>query len=101
MTKRMIANSAAAAAGKAVTIYGRTYTAAAGTTYDAPDQDAAVLEANGFLSTGGPTCIGVGTTALRPTTGLFIGASYVDTTLAYVVVYDGALWRNPSSGASV
>ena len=40
-------------------------------------------------------------TAARPTDALFAGACYTDTTLGCVVVYDGASWRNPVSGAAV
>jgi hypothetical protein len=50
---------------------------------------------------GGSESVGTGTTANRPTTGLFIGAQYGDTTLGYIVVYDGASWRDPIAGTAV
>lgn len=88
------------------TVNGRSYTAVAGTTADVPDFDASELEANGWMKVSGPLSVGSGTTANRPTTmpdGRAIPArsTYLDTTLEYIVVYDGATWRNPSSGASV
>lgn len=99
MTKRLLPSVQTVNSGKAITVFGRTYTAAAGTTQDVPDQDAAVMSANGWLDiTGGGQ---TGATSARPTTGLVAGLKYLDTTLGYVVIYDGATWRNPSSGASV
>ena len=86
-----------ASGNKTHTVNGRVYTGVAGTPQDVPDFDAAELEANGWTA----FCAdGVGTTANRPTTGLFRGMQYADTTLGYPVVYDGAAWRN-MAGASV
>lgn len=99
--QRMLPKVGGAFPSKPITVNGRVYTPTAGTTVDAPAQDATVLEANFWFRTGGSNCLGVGTTAQRPTTGLFTGATYVDTTLAYSVVYDGTTWRNPATGASV
>ncbi len=101
MTRRMLASAAMVAAGVVTVAYGRSYSAVAATTVDAPDQDAVVLEANGWFCTAGARVVGAGTTANRPTTGLYVGAMYQDSTLAYPVVYDGALWRNTSTGAAV
>ena len=52
-----------------------------------------------------------GTTAQRPVLGvdndvmaapqLPAGFHYLDTTLGYLVVWDGASWRNPATGAAV
>lgn len=87
---------------KTITVNGRVYTYADGQTYDVPPQDVDVLSANGWFQVGGPLCVGVGATTARPTTGLFPGASYVDTTLGYIVVFDGRdEWRNPVTGAAV
>lgn len=81
---------------------GRTNALAMGTSIDVPDHDASILSANGWFDVAGPTSVGSGTTAQRPTTGLTAGLShYADTTLAYLIVWDGLLWRNPITGASV
>lgn len=81
---------------------GRTYTAVDGTTVDAPAQDVAVLTANGWFNVGGNGCLGVGTTAQRPTVGILAGSTYVDTTLGYIIVADGdGNWYNPVLGGAV
>lgn len=82
---------------------GKSFSAVAGTTIDASPQDCAYLEANGWFRTGGKDCIGVGATSARPVDPgvLYHGATYVDTTLGYAVIYDNATWRNPATGASV
>lgn len=101
--QRMLPSVAAApkSGARSVTANGRLFTAVAGTTVDAAPQDVTVLEANKWFRTGGPNCLGVGTTAQRPTDGLFAGCTYVDTTLGYTVTYDGTTWRNQATGASV
>jgi hypothetical protein len=89
-----------APAGPATTttrVNGRAYTGTPGTPIDVPDFDAFALEANGWLTT---ALHGVGTTAARPLNP-FKGMVYLDTTLAVPIKYDGANWRNQSSGASV
>lgn len=43
---------------------------------------------------------GNGTTANRPTNGLKIGSWYFDTTLGYIIHYDGTNWVN-GSGTTV
>lgn len=75
---------------------GRTYSCAANSYADIPDFDAQVAAANGWDIIGY-----VGTTAQRPTTNRFNSQPYVDTTLGYTVFFDGVVWRNPSTGASV
>ena len=97
MTQRLLPSSTAK---KTTTFNGRVFTATAGTTQDAPDWDAAELCANGWFNVAGGSSAGVGTTAQRPTTGLPLGATYLDTTTAALIVWDGATWRNPSSGAA-
>ena len=86
-------------------VNGRTYAYASGTTVDAPACDAYELEANGWFRCGGYKCAGVGTTAQRTalaTAGMTPGMTYLDTTLGYIVVFDGkATWRNPITGAAV
>lgn len=77
----------------------RSYTATPGQTIDATDEeDASTLTSQGFIVIGGS-----GTTAARPTTTGLIkpGYFYVDTTLNLVIVWDGANWRNPVTGAAV
>ncbi len=91
-------------AGQTKVVNGRTYTAVANTPIDVPPQDEAVLIAAGWFRTGGRTCVGVGATSGRPLVGggkLFHGATYVDTTLGYSVVFDGVNWCNPATGAVV
>jgi hypothetical protein len=77
------------------TVNGRSYTGSPGSVLDVPDFDANVLTANNW------TKVAVsGATSARPTNparGMF----FVDTTLAYVICWDGAAWRNPATGASV
>jgi hypothetical protein len=41
-----------------------------------------------------------GATSARPTNPS-VGLKYLDTTLGYVVVFDGANWRNPATAASI
>jgi len=97
MTQRLLPSSTAK---KTMTVNGRVYTATAGTTQDAIDGDAAMLCANGWFNVASCASAGVGTTAQRPTTGLVLGSTYLDTTTAALIVWDGATWRNPSSGAA-
>ena len=82
-------------ASASITVNGRSYTGAPGSVLDVPDFDANVLTANNW------TKVAVsGATSARPTNparGMF----FLDTTLAYMVVFDGSLWRNPATGASV
>lgn len=76
-------------------VNGRTYTASPGSTVTAPDFDAQVLSANGWITIGP-----VGTTAQRPATPQ-PNQLYHDTTLGYVIAWEGAAWRNPNTGAAV
>ncbi len=101
MLPAVVAPSTALLSGRTRAVNGRTFTAVAGTTVDAVAQDADVLQANNWFNTAGPNSVGVGTTAARPTTGLFPGASYADTTTGNLIVYDGTTWRNPVSGVAV
>jgi hypothetical protein len=91
---RLVAANGKAAAMK---VNGRAYSVAAGATIDAPDFDAWVLTANGFVAV---AAAGVGTTAQRPAKPQ-IGQSYHDTTLAKNVVWEGAFWRDPATGSAV
>jgi hypothetical protein len=78
-----------------MTVNGRTYSCALGSTIDVPDFDSFVLGANGWIQVAP-----VGTTAQRPPKpGL--GAIFHDTTLGYTIIFEGAAWRNPATGAAV
>jgi len=81
---------------------GRSYSIATGM-QDVPDMDAQVLSANGWAVLGM-----VGTTANRPKAtdddmamAFGVGMRYIDTTLAAMIVWDGANWRNVATGAAV
>jgi|GEM_PF-1715770 len=88
---------------RTVVVNGRTYTGAMGTVYDVPDHDADALEANGWTRVEA-----VGTTAERPNftatpagAALSAGRRFLDTTVGALIVWDGATWRNPATGAAV
>jgi hypothetical protein len=78
-----------------ITANGRSYTAQPGSAVDVPLMDAPILAANGWCQVAGS-----GTTAQRPANPYF-SQPYHDTTLGYVIVWQGAAWRNPASGAAV
>ncbi len=89
------------------TVNGRTYTGVANTPQDVPDFDGKLLEAScGWQKVAD---IGSGTTAQRliQTSSPIgqgrpnAGDEYMDETLGYIVIFDGAFWRNPSTGAAV
>lgn len=104
MTHRLLAP----ASGASVTLWSGTaaeavYAAAGGSTLDVPDNVATQLLASGFLQVGAPA--GSGATSARPT---FVGSgnagagtTWLDTTLNAAVLFDGATWRNPATGAAV
>jgi hypothetical protein len=80
-------------------VNGRTYTLAVGATpLVVPDFDAYVLEANGWLFYGKDGC---GATTARPaanpatgTPAPKVGYEYYDTTLNYIVIFNGSSWVN-------
>ena len=80
---------------------GRTYVCASGSTLDVPDFDAYVLQSNGWtLAAAG----GTGPTASRPTVQangqpLKRGTTFNDTSIGKVVMWDGAVWRDHTTGA--
>ena len=103
-TQRMLPAVAASTMllGKTRPVNGRTFTAVAGTTVDAAPQDARVLQANNWFNVGGKDCVGVGITAQRPAAStIAAGNIYADTTTGNLIVWDGATWRNPVTGAAV
>ena len=79
------------------TVNGRTYTFPSGSYIDVPDFDADVLVANGWSAAASH---GADVTAARPTNPKK-GATFLDTTLGYNVVFDGKYWRNPVTGVAV
>ena len=79
------------------TVNGRTYTAPRGTVLDVRDFDGFMLEGNGWLRLDQQ---GADVTANRPTSPRR-GQTYHDTTLGFLIVWDGATWRNPANGATV
>ena len=87
-----------ATAGGAITtkVNGRSYSCAINSTCDAPDFDADILEANGWVKV---FQAGVGTTAQRPTGNVRKGVDYFDTTLTMEIIFDGKLWRSAATGA--
>jgi hypothetical protein len=77
----------------------RNYTATGGGYIDAlgdASGDASSLTSQGFIAVGGS-----GTTAQRPNGAGFLkpGFLFVDTTIPKVVIWDGANWRDPTSGS--
>lgn len=82
-----------------ITVNGRVYVATAGAPVTAPDHDAAVLSANGWINAAGVESAGSGATTARPTSPKR-GDTYNDTTLGYVVLYDGTTWRHHATGAA-
>lgn len=81
-----------------IKVNGRDYTCALGSTVDVPDCDGAVMMANGWTEAAGGG--GVGVTAARPATPLR-GAEFHDSTLGKNIRFDGKIWRDPTSGASI
>lgn len=81
-----------------IKVNGRDYTCALGAVIDVPDADGQVMMANGWTeaANGG----GAGTTAQRPTNAVR-GQEFHDTTVGKLIRYDGKLWRNPDTGASI
>ena len=85
-----------------ILVSGRNYIGVLGTPQDVPDQDAAILGANGWLVLGL-----VGTTAQRPLNPQstpaqpYLNQGYYDTTVAAWIAWDGLNWRNIISGAAV
>jgi hypothetical protein len=85
-------------------VNGRTYSATPGSAIDIVDFDADQLSANGWVKVAlsGPT-------AARPSPNLngsppylaAAGFHFFDVSLAKVVVFDGANWRDPATGNAV
>lgn len=80
----------------AITVNGRSYTCALGATIDVPDADGVVMTHNGWIA----AAPGAAATTSRPSIP-FKGQMFHDTTLGFNIVWDGKVWRNPTSGAAV
>ena len=77
-----------------MTVNGRAYTCAVGSSITVPEFDALELEANGWVGEQG------GATATRPANPAK-GQQFLDTTLGYIIKFDGKVWRNLATGAAV
>ncbi len=80
-----------------ITVNGRSYSCPLNSTLDVGPVDAQVLLANGWTK----AADAVGTTAQRLLTTPVQGMTWHDTTLNLTVVHEGAVWRNPATGAVV
>jgi hypothetical protein len=84
---------------QSMVVNGRNYAAQPGSAIDAPDMDSGGLQAAGwiYVSPSGPTSARpTGTVGLYPAVA---GARFFDTTLGELIVFDGATWRDPVTGA--
>lgn len=79
---------------------GRSYTATPGNPISVPDFDAQVLCTNGWLRSVSSFAVAQGPTSGRPIAPA-AGARYSDTTVGREVMWDGATWRDPITGAAV
>ena len=79
---------------KAHTAFGRPYAGQGVAFLDVPDSDAAALTANAWLAVAP-----VGATSARPASPKR-GDKFLDTTLGYIIVYDGVTWRKPIDGTT-
>lgn len=85
-----------------VVVNGRTFTGAPGSVFDILDCDAAVLAANGWIkiALSGPTSARPSTNPnLSPPYLAAPGLQFYDTSLAKIVVFDGAIWRDLTGSA--
>jgi hypothetical protein len=80
------------------TVNGRVYTCPLNGVLVVPDFDAAVLESNGWVRCASH---GTGATTSRPTTGLFKGFEFFDSTLGINIIWDSKVWRSHATGAVV
>ena len=92
MTRRLLPP----ALGDTETIFGVTYSAQAGSVLDVPDNHATVLVANNWVDLGPVDPVA----NVRPVSPKR-GDRFIDKALGYTIVFDGLVWRNPVTGASV
>lgn len=81
-----------------ITVNGRSYSCALGSTISVPDVDGYVIMHNGWTeaSSGGSN-----TTANRPDpVKAGKGSTFHDTTLGKIIRSDGKVWRDPNTGAA-
>lgn len=80
-----------------IEVFGRKFTTTAGTPINVSDSEAQILVANGWL-----ICAegGTGATTGRPANPK-IGTRFTDTTVGYLVIWDGKNWRKAIDGGSV
>ena len=80
-----------------IEVFGRKFTTTAGTPISVTDNEANILTANGWI-----VCAdgGHGTTANRPANPK-VNTRYTDTTVGYLVLWDGKAWRKCIDGGSV
>lgn len=83
-----------------ITVNGRYYSCPAGSGITVPDQDAFVMLANGWALAAGPLAAGADTSANRPANPVAAQGFY-DTTLGKGIVWNGANWIDPDTGAAV
>jgi hypothetical protein len=86
----------------------RRYTCAAGSAISVQREDATIMCSAGWVSgefnkPGATGAAAEGTTAQRPTTGIFANSTFIDTTVGALIVYGGPQtgWLNAITGASV
>jgi hypothetical protein len=84
-------------------VNGRSYSGTPGNAVDIPDSDAAVLAANGWVivAPSGPTSARPTPSALSAPYIAGISTKFYDTTIAAMIVFDGATWRSPVNGSAV
>jgi hypothetical protein len=82
--------------GASTRVNGRLYTAQPGGVIVAPDEDAAELEANGWIR----VAEAAGPSAQRPQNPA-AGFEFHDQTLGRNIRFDGKTWRDPDTGAGV
>lgn len=81
-----------------ITVFGRTYSCALGSTISVPDGDGQAMIANGWTEA---SLGGSGATSARPDpVKAGKGATFHDTTLGKIIKSDGKVWRDPNSGAA-
>lgn len=80
-----------------ITVNGRTYSSTNGAAIDVPDHDGFVMAANGWHNVAAG---GSGATASRPVNPPR-NTTFFDSTVGGLIVWDGAAWRNKTTGAAV